>query len=288
LQPQQRKWLRRLIPVAKVAMIVVLCLFIYRAFIEGNQTLGAHTWHADPVWLVVAGVLYLLGVLPAAIFWKWVLAHGDQEVHYGETVRAYYISQLGKYVPGKWMVILLRRMLLGGELAAFAAVLLMGVPTVPSCFQWLLRTLGVTRLNPTVVAKFTHMGWRTMTVAWALIAVGWLFQGASLWATLRAMDATRGGPLDDLSLHTSAVALGVVAGFVSQIPGGLVVREWVAGELLEPVYGPSVALVSTIIYRLMLLVSELSISIILYLAGWRKPRKSSAVADAEYTLTAHG
>ncbi len=173
-------------------------------------------------------------------------------------------------------------------LAAIGAVLLMGVPTVPSCFQWLLRTLGVTRLNPTVVAKFTHMGWRTMAISWALIAVGWLFQGASLWATLRAMDATRGGPFDDLSLHTSAVALGVVAGFVSQIPGGLVVREWVAGELLEPVYGPSVALVSTIIYRLMLLVSELSISIILYLAGWRKLRKTAAVADAEYTLSAHG
>jgi uncharacterized membrane protein YbhN (UPF0104 family) len=329
VQPSTKKWLRRLIPVAKVAMIVVLCLFIYRAFIEGNQALGAHTWHADPSWLALAGALYLLGVFPAALFWKWVLAHGEQDAHYGEAVRAYYVSQLGKYVPGKWMVILLRRLLLGQArvettvvaasvfyetftflavgsavsalmllvwhsnqwlliLAAVAAVLLMGVPTVPSCFQWLLRTLGVTRLNPTVVDKFTHMGWRTLALGWTLIAIGWLLQGASLWATLRAMDATTAGPLTDLTLHTSAVALGVVAGFVSQIPGGLVVREWVAGELLEPVYGPSVALVSTIIYRLVLLVSELSISIILYLAGWRKPRKSAAVADAEYTLSAHG
>ena len=103
-----------------------------------------------------------------------------------------------------------------------------------------------------------------------------------LWAVLRAMGAAPGGPLVELSLHTTAVALGVVAGFVSQIPGGLLVREWVAGELLEPAYGPSVALVSTVILRLVLLVSELLVSIILYAAGWRRLRKASAAARVDY------
>jgi hypothetical protein len=46
-------------------------------------------------------------------------------------------------------------------------------------------------------------------------------------------------------------------------------REWISGELLEPAYGPSVALVSTIIYRLVLLTSELVISIVLYASLWR-------------------
>ena len=105
------------------------------------------------------------------------------------------------------------------------------------------------------------------------IAVGWLLQGASLWAALRAWARPPARRLHELSLHTTAVALGIVAGFVSQIPGGLLVREWVSGELLEPVYGPSVALVSTIIFRLVLLVSELAVSIILYLAGWRRTRE---------------
>ena len=46
-------------------------------------------------------------------------------------------------------------------------------------------------------------------------------------------------------------------------------REWISGELLAPQYGPSVALVSTIIYRLVLLTSELLASIVLYASSWR-------------------
>jgi uncharacterized membrane protein YbhN (UPF0104 family) len=325
---QRKKWTRWLIPAAKLAIIGVLCWFIYRAFIEGNQTLGAHTWHVEPGWLVVSGVLYLLGILPAAIFWQRVLVRTGQNMSLWDAIRAYYASQLGKYVPGKWMVILLRRVLLPGPnvettvvaasvffetftmlavgsavaavvlviwhssqllliATALGAILLMGVPTVPTCFQWLMRVLGVGKLNPTAGARFSHIGWRTISTGWATIACGWFLQGLSLWATLRAMGAATDNPLTDLSLHTSAVALGIVAGFVSQIPGGLVVREWVSGELLQPVYGPSVALVSTIIFRLVLLVSELVISIILYLAGWRRLRKPAVAVDGEYSGSEH-
>ncbi len=323
---QTRSWTHWLIPLAKLAVIALLCWFIYRAFIEGNETLGAHTWHVEPIWLVVSGVLYLVGLLPSAIFWQRILLRTGQEVSLGEGVRAYYISQLGKYVPGKWMVILLRRMMLRGPhlsntvvaatvffetftslavasavaavvliiwhtnqllliATALGAMCLMGVPTVPACFQWLLGVLRVGKLNPEAASKFSHIGWRTMTVGWIMIALGWMVQGMSLWAVLRAMGAATGGVLYDLSLHTTAVALGIVAGFVSQIPGGLVVREWVAGELLEPVYGPSVALVATIIFRLVLLVSELAISIILYLAGWSRLRKTAPAVEVEYSAS---
>lgn len=311
---QPRKWTRWLITVAKFAVAALLCWGIYRAFIEGNQTLSAHSWHADPFWLVLSGVLYLVGILPPAIFWHRVLLHAGQQVSLGAALRAYYISQLGKYVPGKWMVILLRRVLLhkgstettvvaasvffetftflavGSAVsavvliiwhphqllliaAALGATLLLGIPTVPACFQWIMGVLRIGKLNPTAAARFAHIGWRTMALGWMTIAVGWLLQGASLWAVLRAMDATTDGVLHELSLHTTAVALGIVAGFVSQIPGGLLVREWVSGELLEPVYGPSVALVATIILRLVLLVSEVAFSIIVYLAGWRWSRE---------------
>ena len=324
-----RKWTRWLIPAAKLAVVALLCWFVYRAFIEGNKTLGAHTWHVEPAWLVLAGVLYLAGIFPSAVFWQRILLRTGQETRLGEGLRAYYISQLGKYVPGKWMVIVLRRMLLGGSnvqntvvaasvffetfttlavgaavaavvliiwhssqslliATAIGAVLLMGVPTIPVCFRWLLQALGVGKLNPTAAAQFSHIGMRTMALGWGTIAIGWLLQGMSLWATLRAMGETTGNVLHDLWLHTTAVALGIVAGFVSQIPGGLVVREWVSGELLEPTYGRSVALVSTIIFRLVLLVSELVISIILYLAGWRRLRKPAAPLEVEYTASSHG
>ena len=325
---QPRKWTRGLIPAAKLAVLALLCWFVYRAFIEGNKSLGAHTWHVEPGWLVLAGILYLCGQFPSAVFWQRILTKTGQEAGLGEGIRSYYVSQLGKYVPGKWMVILLRRMLLRGTkvqntvvaacvffetfttlsvaatvaavvlviwhpsqllliATAVGAAFLMGVPTIPVCFRWLLQALRVGKLNPDAAERFNHIGTRTMLIGWGTIAFGWLVQGMSLWATIRAMGETTGGVLHDLWLHTTAVALGIVAGFVSQIPGGLVVREWVSGELLEPTYGRSVALVATIIFRLVQLVSELVISIILYLAGWRRLRKPAAPVEVEYSASSH-
>ena len=163
--------------------------------------------------------------------------------------------------------------------AALGALVLLGLPTVPVCFRWLLHLLAVDKLNPTVGAKFNHLGARTIVVGWITIAFGWLVQGMSLWAVLRAMGAATDGPFNELSLHTTAVALGVVAGFISQIPGGLVVREWVSGELLQAHYGQSVALVSAILLRMVWLVSELVVSIILYVAGLRRTRAMTTVDD---------
>jgi glycosyltransferase 2 family protein len=273
-------------------------------------------------------MLYLAGIFPAAVFWYRVLVRAGQEVKFGEAIRAYYISQLGKYVPGKWMVILLRRALLHSPTAentvvaaavffetftmlavgaamsalvliawhpeqklliaaAVGSTILLGVPSVPSVFEWLIRVLGVGKLNPTAGAKLRRVGLRAIVIGWITISIGWLLQGMSLWATLRSMDAATGGPFHDLSLHTTAVALGVVAGFISQVPGGLGMRELVSAELMQAQYGESVALVSAIIFRLVLLVSELVISIILYAVGWRRPRKPAAVVEAELTASAN-
>ena len=310
-----------MIPVAKIIVFALLCWFIYYTFVSANEKLDAHTWHVEPQWLVVSGMLYLLGLLPAAVFWQRVLVATGQNVHLGESLRAYYISQLGKYVPGKWMVILLRRVSLhssgleetvvaasvffetftmlavGAALAAVMlaiwqpdkpllvgaaaiSVLLMGIPTVPAVFQWLIRTLGIGKLNPNAGARFSRISLRTIALGWGFIAVGWLLQGMSLWATLRSLGAVDGGPFSELSLHTATVALSVVAGFISQIPGGLGMREGVSAELIEPQYGPAIAIVSAIIFRIVLLVSELVISIILYAVGWLRTRKPAAVVEA--------
>ncbi len=303
---------------AKAALFAALCWFIYTALVRDQAKLHELEWHVEPGWLVVSGILYLLGMLPAAVYWQRVLVHAGQCVGLAEALRAYYVSQLGKYVPGKWVVILIRRVLVSRKstettvvaasvffetlsmLAVGSAVsaivllgwhrnqvlliatavgsfVLMGLPTVPSVFGWLIHALGVSKLNPTAGAKLSRIGLRAIAIGWSSIAVGWLLQGMSLWAALRALGVVSSGPLVDLPLHTTAVSLGVVAGFLSQIPGGLVVREWVSGELLRSHYGESVALVSAIILRLVWLVSELVISIILYGAGWRRDQTRHAV-----------
>jgi uncharacterized membrane protein YbhN (UPF0104 family) len=307
---------RRLVAAAKFFVFALLAWFIYAAIARDNERLGQHDWHVEPLWLVAAGGLYMLGMLPAACYWQRVLAHAGQQVGFGEALRAYYVSQLGKYVPGKLIVIVIRHTLVrsaatettvvtasvffetlsmlavGAGVSAVVLIgwhreqialiataigsfLLLGVPTVPSVFGRLIHVLGVSKLNPTAAAKLSRMGPRAVAIGWATIAVGWIIQGLSLWATLRAMGVELEGPFHELSLHTTAVALGVVAGFISQIPGGLVVREWVSGELLQAHYGQSVALVSAILLRMVWLVSELLVSIILYGAGRLRARSAA-------------
>jgi len=56
----------------------------------------------------LAGIAYFLGFLPAAWFWYRVLNWLGQEVSFFRALRAYCIGQLGKYVPGKAWVVILR------------------------------------------------------------------------------------------------------------------------------------------------------------------------------------
>jgi hypothetical protein len=99
-----------------------------RTVLAARTQLADSTWHwrPSPGWLVLSGLLYLLGMLFAGLFWHRVLLDLGQEPGLGETLRAYFIGHLGKYVPGKAMVIILRAGLLAGPrvdpAAAAAAV----------------------------------------------------------------------------------------------------------------------------------------------------------------------
>lgn len=63
-------------------------------------------------WFAASGALYLLGSLPCAFFWKWILEAFGQTPSLLATIRAYFIGHLGKYIPGKALVVVLRAGLL--------------------------------------------------------------------------------------------------------------------------------------------------------------------------------
>ena len=101
------------------------------------------------------------------------------------------------------------------------------------------------------------------------MVAGWVLLGTSLWATLRAM-GLGGNLLAQLPRDTAAVAMAIVGGFVSMIPGGLFAREAVLTELLGPqVGGAELALLAAAVLRLVWLVAEAGISVILYPVGRR-------------------
>src|SRR5262245_29463296 len=64
--------------------------------------------HASPGWLFVSGVLYLLGIGCSAVYWRRLLSALGQRLSALMAARAYYVSHLGKYLPGKAWGLLFR------------------------------------------------------------------------------------------------------------------------------------------------------------------------------------
>ncbi len=246
-----------------------------------------------------------------------------QEPRFSEILRAYYIGHLGKYVPGKAMVVVLRTGLLkshrvdaavatisvvyetltmmavGGFLAS--AILLVGfrhewklavlsaglmlvalLPTLPPVFKRLALLVGIGRRDPGLAERLQTLGLRPLALGWLTIALGWALMGLSLWATLCAMGLGDTLPWRQLPLLTATVSLAMVAGFLSLIPGGALVRESVVLGLLRPEVGEASALVAALLLRLVWLASEIVLSATLFWCGRRgKPR------DAATTDTSH-
>ena len=66
-------------------------------------------------WLLPAALLYLATHTIWASFWVTLLRHQGYPCTYANGWRAYFISQYGKYIPGKVWVILIRIVILGGS-----------------------------------------------------------------------------------------------------------------------------------------------------------------------------
>jgi uncharacterized membrane protein YbhN (UPF0104 family) len=304
---------RRWIVLAVKLLIVAVLLWLVRGTIQQSWNyLVEHPRRLHPEWLALSAGLYLLALLPEGLFWLWALRALGQDVGLLETLRAYYIGHLGKYVPGKAMVIVLRTglihshridtsiavasvfletltmMAVGGCIAvpvlatwfshnpaflsaAAGTAIVAGLPTLPPVFSRLARWLGVGRLSPAVAEKLAGFDYRTLICGWAVMALGWVVMGASLWAMLRGLDFDA-SLMQSWYLYTAIAAMAVVVGFASMIPGGLFAREAVFTGLLGPLLGGDAqALIVAAALRLTWLLAELLISAILYPMRWLFP-----------------
>ncbi|MBN1912117.1 MAG: flippase-like domain-containing protein [Pirellulales bacterium] len=100
-----RRWILLAI---KILIVGLVFWFVRKTVYAGVAQLRENPIEISPGWLLLAGVIYPVGLLPAALFWKYVLGRLGQKARLVETLRAYYIGHLGKYVPGKAMVVVLR------------------------------------------------------------------------------------------------------------------------------------------------------------------------------------
>lgn len=278
----------------------------------------------DLRWLLLAAAFYVLGMSPCWWFWHQTLHAMGQFPRLGESLKAYWVGHLGKYVPGKALVVVLRTGLIRGErvnttvaalsvfvetltmmaVGSFVAALILalrsdqpwlillscglmlasGVPTLPPIFRQIVRMLRVGRIDAQVDDAIGGLRFPLMLWGWSTITAGWVLMGLSLWATLGAMPVLGGTtydvppPLDQLPLLVASVALAMVAGFLSLLPGGVGVRDLLLITLLSGSYGQVTAIISAVLLRLVWLLSELLVSGILVMAvrGAASPRGLSS------------
>lgn len=319
---RRRSWIRIAV---EVTVLVLVVAFVWRSLADALYQLRDYRFHLQPAWLVLSGALYLLGMLPMGIFWYYALRALGQHPRPGETLRAFYIGHLGKYVPGKALVVILRTGLIRSErvstgvaaasvfletltmmavgaflsagiltlkphpeialkygyLVPLAAglMLLSGLPTLPPVFRRLAHLMRVGRNDPDIDRKLRGITWRLTAIGWIGVAAGWMVIGLSLWATLRGMGIAGLDPFAHLHYYVAATALAIVAGFLSFLPGGAIVRELILTAILGIYFSQVIhadpqqanPLVTAVILRLVWLAAELIAAGIMYIGMRRKP-----------------
>jgi glycosyltransferase 2 family protein len=103
-----------LFAVGKLVLAAVIIAAVGRRFYLDLQDIDIDALALRPAWLMLSGSLYIAGLGFSAALWRRLLCAFGQRPGLFATVRAYYVGQLGKYVPGKAWALLLRSALLRG------------------------------------------------------------------------------------------------------------------------------------------------------------------------------
>ena len=101
---------RMTISALKLVIAVVVLWAVGRHVIRvmGDLREKGESLRFSPGWLAISGILYLMGLAACGVFYQRVLQASSGPIGLFAASRAYLISHLGKYVPGKAMVVVLR------------------------------------------------------------------------------------------------------------------------------------------------------------------------------------
>jgi uncharacterized membrane protein YbhN (UPF0104 family) len=249
-------------------------------------------------------LVYAIGLVPNGILLHNALHALGQRPRLSTSVAAHLIGHVGKYVPGKAMVIVLRAATLSRDGvamlpatigvfletfmmmavgAALAALIVIWLP-VPQWISLMAIAIAALASLPTLpplmrvaaarVSKSRDVG-HDQRIGFGLFAVGWMWSslawgliGGSFALLILAVPTAQ--PLPSLitvyGIATAAISLAVVVGFVSLLPGGAGIRELVLTTILSVSFGPAHGLLAAIAARVVFLVTEVALAAICWLA----------------------
>ncbi|QEF99552.1 hypothetical protein Mal15_36170 [Stieleria maiorica] len=256
----------------------------------------------------VAAAFYGISLIPGGL----VLYEGTRVLGYRAPLRdvlsAQVVGHLGKYVPGKAMVVVIRAgrlasagvPLVAGTIAVFLETLTMmavgaavagglifllpvarwiawcallgGIAaTLPTLPPVLKRVVGKVNSKQTesaekdrdAGAEFAAIAvshdWRFFLAAWWWQGLAWVLIGASFACLVESLPGDPAGYSATVrhAASTASIALAMVVGFASLLPGGAGVRELTLAVVLAPVIGSSHALLAAILARLLFIGVEM-------------------------------
>jgi hypothetical protein len=260
------RWLR-----VALAMAIVGGVGWQFARLFSQPELWERPWHVHPAWLAACVVSYFVGLACWGTFWLRLLYRVGLRPRPAAAYRAYYVSHLGKYVPGKAWAILMRATLLPGVRPGIAALtaayetlttMAAGGLIAAAVIPWLLvgqESLGAQAIGllavaglpilpgvfNVIIARATRpfvdpadplprITWTALPEGLVIAGVGWTFLGLSALALVQAIIPNAPVPSMGFAVRCLAFnALSYVAGFLAlPAPGGLGVREAIFQQLL--------------------------------------------------------
>lgn len=297
-RPAKSWWLTVFRTIVALSVLIALFWTIKGSANQFNEQ-NFEFWKIDFFKIGLALASYVAALFLSCVFWKTVLNCLNCHAPLGKTIFAFYASQLGKYVPGKAMVVIIRTDMIRGKGtqtapaaasvfvetltwifvgSVIACVLIVVEFNRHSALKWTAIALavaaGVLTAPPIfrrIAAKLTKqpdtvfekLNWRTLGIGWGLMSIGWCLNATSLYMIIDSIPGTN-ICWADYSLTLACVSLATVAGFASLLPGGLGVRELVMIPLLGPRFGVTTAVIAAVLIRLVWICAELLTSGIIY------------------------
>jgi len=238
------KWLITIVVVAAVSFAAKGSITAWNQQSDVNQvTLADVRWG----WLAVSGATYAVSLVPTSLVLRRALAALHQPIALPLVVAAQLVGHLGKYVPGKAMVIVLRASILSRghvkvslkhsalaviietlNLIAVGAILALLLVVILETPEWIKWTSGLMAAGaavgtlPPVLRFFLSRGlparsggrlplhWTAddLAAAWLWCSLSWLFTGLSMTAVVLALTPMQPDQsLVSLTLICSAAAM---------------------------------------------------------------------------------
>jgi glycosyltransferase 2 family protein len=139
-----RDWLRKWWWLLKAIVVLAILAAIARAAVRDLRRPEVWQLELHPAWLVLCAAFYLAGLGCSALYWFTLLTDLGQHPAFPKAIRAHYIGQMGKYLPGKAWALFLRSNIVRGPDCR------VGVAVITSFYEVFI-TMAVGALMATVL-----------------------------------------------------------------------------------------------------------------------------------------